>query len=224
VAGLARRDHADRSVEFWLSLPTGHAQSLGVPLAVHLILAPLAALAAGLAGGLLLSLVLVGRLAGIGEWLALPWPAMLAAVLAIAARLALGLVLAALWLLPLILIVVLAVAWFRRWGFVIVAVGLGLGSWLLERVFGQPVLTDLVGRLLTNAGRSFINSGGVALSNETGESVQTALAMAPRWMFADAGAALQMLASPLLLGGLLVAAACFAGLVDWRRRGADAAS
>ena len=37
VAGLARRDHADRSIEFWLSVPVGHAQSLAVPLAVHLL-------------------------------------------------------------------------------------------------------------------------------------------------------------------------------------------
>ena len=31
LAGVARRDHADRSIEFWLSLPVGHGASLAAP-------------------------------------------------------------------------------------------------------------------------------------------------------------------------------------------------
>jgi hypothetical protein len=47
VSGLARRDHGDRSNEFfWMSLPVGHGTSLAVPLAVHLLLVPAAVLAA----------------------------------------------------------------------------------------------------------------------------------------------------------------------------------
>jgi ABC-2 type transport system permease protein len=222
--GLARRDHADRSVEFWLSLPTGHAPSLGVPLLVHLILAPLVALVAGLLGGLVLSFVVVGRVAGIGEWFAVPWPAMLAVVLALAARLALGLVLAVVWLSPLVLLVMLMTALFRRWGFVILAVGLGLGSWLFDRLLGRPILADLLGQVLTNAGRSLLNAAGRPMADEPGESMETVLSMAPRWLLGDAADAIQLLASPLLLGGLVLAAICFAALVEWRRRGADAGS
>ena len=58
VSGLSRRDHADRSVEFWLSLPVGHGRFLATPLLVHLVLVPAAALLVGLAGGALISLVL----------------------------------------------------------------------------------------------------------------------------------------------------------------------
>lgn len=220
VAGIARRDHADRSVEFWLSLPTGHAQSLALPLLVHLLLAPLAALAVGLVSGLLVSLVLVGRVAGFGEWLALPWAGLLIGALAIAGRLAVGLVLALLWLSPLILAVVLLTAWFRRWGLVILAVGVGLGSVIMDRVFGRPLLSDVLGQLFVNAGRSLVNTGGADLVAEDAEGVEKVLSHIPAWVAADAGAALQLAGSPLLLGAMLVACACFAGLVQWRRRGA----
>ena len=115
VAGMARRDHSDRSVEFWLSLPATHSASLAAPLIVHLLLVPAAALLAGLAGGLLVSLVLVTRLVGIGEWFSLPWLDLLPAVFALAARLLAGLPLAVLWMSPLILLVVLLSAWFRSW-------------------------------------------------------------------------------------------------------------
>ncbi|WP_205702797.1 hypothetical protein, partial [Rubrivivax rivuli] len=91
VAGMARRDHSDRSVEFWLSLPATHSASLAAPLVVHLLLVPAAALLAGLAGE------------------------------------------AVLWLSPLILLVVLLSAWFRSWSWVILGVGIGLGSQLLNR-------------------------------------------------------------------------------------------
>lgn len=222
VTGIARRDHADRSVEFWLSLPTGHAQSLAVPLLVHLVLAPLAALAVGLASGLLVSMVLVVRVAGFGDWLALPWGGLLVGAFSIAGRLALGLVLAMLWLSPLILAVVLLTAWFRRWGLVILAVGVGLGSVILDRFFGQPILSQLLGELVLNAGRSLGNTGGANLAGDEGESLKLVLAQIPSWAIADAGEALRLALSPLLLGGLLVAGACFAGLVQWRQRGAGA--
>jgi len=57
AVGTPRRDHADRSIEFWLSLPTGHTVSLVAPMLVHLLLVPAAALAAGWLAGVLVSLV-----------------------------------------------------------------------------------------------------------------------------------------------------------------------
>jgi ABC-2 type transport system permease protein len=223
VSGIARRDHADRSIEFWLSLPTGHAESLAVPLLVHLILAPLAALAVGVVSGLLVSLVLVTRVAGFGEWLAMPWGALLVGAFAIAARLALGLVLAMLWLSPLILATVLLTAWFRRWGLVILAVGIGLGSVIMDRIFGQPILSQVLTELLTRAGRSLANTGGSNLVAEEAESLSVVLGQIPTWALRDGADALQLAASPLMVGALLVAAGCFAGLVMWRRGGAGAA-
>lgn len=223
VSGIARRDHADRSIEFWLSLPTGHAPSLAVPLLVHLLLVPAAALLAGMVSGVLVSLVLVTRVSGLGTWFALPWLGLGLAGLAIGARLAVGLVLATLWLSPLILLAVLLTAWFRRWGIVILSVGIGLGSVVLERVFGQPVLTDVLGALFRNAAFSLKgpDSGSLVIDNVS--DIESALAVVPGWAVQDAGQSLALLPSPLLLGALLVAAACFALLVQWRQRGAGAA-
>lgn len=223
VTGLARRDHADRSVEFWLSLPVGHAKSLAVPLLTHLLLAPVVALLAGLVGGALVSLVMVARVSGAGAWFALPWATLLAAGLALVARLSLGLVLATVWLSPLVLLGVLLTAWFKRWGLVILAVGLGLGSVILERVFGQPLLSDLFTELLGRAGRSvtITNEGHFVI--ETFDDIQDLLSEVPRWAMVDASQALGLLATPLLAGVLLASAACFFMLVRWRQAGAGAA-
>lgn len=222
VTGLARRDHADRSIEFWLSLPVGHVPSLAVPLGVHLLLVPAVALAAGWLGGLLVSLVLVTRAAGVEAWFALPWGALLAATLAGAGRVLAGLPLATLWLAPVVMLVVLFTAWFRRWGLVIVAVGIGLGSLLLERLFGQPLLSQAVAAMVRNAGRSIVGAGRVEMGAHSPEQAEAVLRLVPGLALADLGHAVALLASPLLLGGLLFAGACFALLVGWRRRGAQA--
>lgn len=224
ISGLARRDYGDRSVEFWMSLPVGHGTSLAVPLAVHLLLVPAAALGVGLLGGWLLSLVLVGRFVGLGEWFALPWGAVLTAALAVLGRLLAGLVLATLWVSPLVMLLILANAWFRRWGLVVLVVGLGIGGWLMDRVFGQPIVTDLVRELMLNAGRALVGAGGEGMVVGKDGEADVVLGLLPGWAWHDLLAALRQLASPLLLGGLLFAAACFALLVDWRRRGTSAAA
>ncbi|HSQ72705.1 MAG TPA: hypothetical protein VLM87_09810 [Rubrivivax sp.] len=223
VSGLSRRDHADRSVEFWLSLPVGHSRFLATPLFVHLLLVPAAALLVGLVGGTLVSMVLVGRVAGMGAWFALPWATLVPAALAAVGRLLLGLPLATLWLLPLIMLVVLFTAWFRRWGLIIVGVGAGLGSYLLELVFGQPLLWQAVVDLIRNAALSMAGASQTGPTLQDPENALAVLGALPGWVLNDFGHALALLASPLLAGGLLVAAACFALLVDWRRRGAQAA-
>jgi len=223
VSGLARRDHGDRSIEFWLSLPTTHSASLAVPLVVHLLLVPAAALLAGLACGWLVSLVLVGRVAGLAAWFGLPWLDILAASGSVALRFVAGLPLATLWLLPLILLIVLMTAWFKRWGWVILAVGMGLGSQLLEKVFGQESLSRLFGELLRHAAQAmFATPGGFQVGSNA--NPLSALRDLPGWLVRDFGLAVQDLASPLLLGGLLFAAGCFALLVMWRQRGAGASA
>lgn len=220
TAGIARRDHGDRSVEFWLSLPTGHAHSLAVPLAVHLLVVPLAALGVGLIGGLLGSFVLVSRTEGAAAWAALPWGTLLGAALAMAARLGLGLLLATLWLAPLLMAMVVLTAWVGRWGLAILALGLGLGSTVLDQAFGIPWPAAWLVQVFSAAGRSFVNTGGSAFVVENTDDLAAALDQIPVWVAHDAGEALGLLASPVMAFGLALAAACFAMLVQWRRRGA----
>lgn len=220
VNGLARRDHADRSVEFWLSMPVAHAPSFAVPLLTHLVFAPMAALVVGLLGGLAVSLVVIGRIADTASWFALPWGLLLPAALALLARLALGLVLAVVWLSPLILAGVLLTAWLRRWGIVILAVGVGLGSALMDRLFGQPWPWLLLAGLTERAGRSLANAVGGEMSVDSAAELDAAIGTVPAWAANDAMAALSLLASPWLAGALAFSALCFWGLVHWRRGGA----
>ena len=219
--GLARRDMQDRSVEFWLSLPIGHGPALAAPLLAHLLLFPLGALAVGLVSGLGLSFVTVVRFASLGDWFSLPWGLVGAAVLSLVARAAFGLVLATLWLSPLILLVMAASAWLKRWGLpALLAVTALLGS-VLDKLYGNPVVWDLGSRLLTHAGQSFITGkapgGGLRLS--PGSDPTDALQALPGALLTDAGHAVAALADPLLLLALAVSAACFGLLVLRRRRG-----
>ena len=163
-----------------------------------------------------------GLVSGIGAWFSLPWPELMVATFSMAARLVLGLPLATLWLLPLILLVVLMTAYFRRWGWVILAVGIGLGSQLLRRVFGQPLLSELMSHLFQHAGKAMVSAPGGINAKGPGDAIE-ALRAVPGWALHDFGVALRDLASPLLLGGLLFAAGCFALLVLWRQRGAGGA-
>lgn len=220
MSSLARRDHADRSIEFWMSLPTGHAESLAVPLLVHLVLVPAGALLAGLLGGYAVSLLMVTRFVGIGEWLALPWGTVLAGTLSMVARVIAGLPLATLWLMPLILLAVLSNALFKRWGLPVLAVALGLGSVVLQRVFGQPILSELLGQLSRGAGLSLAGASGQGMTINDQTPPAQALAEMPAWAVHDFLAALREAASPLFLGALLVSAGLFYAVVLWRQRGA----
>lgn len=219
--GLARRDHADRSIEFWLSLPISHSQSLAVPLLVHLVLVPAAALLAGLAGGYVLSLLLVTRFVGLGDWFALPWGSIVPATLAFTLRLVAGLPLAMLWLSPLILLAMLANALLRRWGVPVLAVALGVGSAVLQGVFGFYGLSEVLLRLVRGAGLSLAGASGEGVSLDDDKAPDMVLSHLPGWALQDFGAALQNLADPVFVGALAVSAALFAVLVAWRTRGAS---
>lgn len=218
--GLARRDRQDRSIEFWLSLPVGHAESLAAPLLAHLLLFPLAALGIGLLAGHAVSLLLVARFVGLGEWLALPWGSIVLAAAAALGRVALGLLLATLWLSPLVLMVMAASAWLKRWGLPALAAGLVLLAGVTDRAFGTPIVTDLGRELLARAARSFIvgrATGGLRFTPDS-DPVQVLQAY-PGWALQDGWHAIQALADPLLPLALAVSAGCFALLVRRRQRG-----
>jgi hypothetical protein len=223
ISGLARRDHQDRSVEFWLSLPTGHSSSLAAPLVTHLLVAPAAALFIGLAGGWLFSLVVVTRLAGLPAWLALPWGDIVIAVTAMLARVLVGLPLAVLWAAPLVLAQVLANAYFKRWGLPVLLLLLAAAGLLVDRWLGLGSLSQLIGDVLRNAAQALVTSGNYSMEPRSAEGVFQGLRQIPGWALADLAGAVRALASPLFAGCLATAAAMFALLVDWRRRGAGAA-
>jgi hypothetical protein len=228
VFSLGRRDHADRSVEFWLSLPTPHVMSLGVPLAVHVVLVPIAFMWWGVLAGGLASAIVVSREAGLGAWLSLPWAPMAAAGLSAAARLTLGIALAALWLAPLWMTLAALCARLGAAGIVVMVGALGFGSSAMKYLLGQPLLGDWLGAVMTQAREALMGASHalprVRLEADQREMAPQAvldlLGRIPGWAGHDALAALQALASPVFAFGLLLAAGGFAYLVFWRSRGA----
>lgn len=221
--GSPRRDHADRSIEFWLSMPSGHGESLLAPILVHLLLVPVAALLVGFVVAIPVSMVTVGRVVGLGEWFALPWLQMLPALGAVLLRVVSGVPMALLWLLPLVLAAMLSNALFRRWGLPLLGIVLILLSQGLERVFGQPVLTDTLASMLLMAAHSLLGAAGGDLATGPNTLPEETLSALPGWALRDFGAALANLAQPLLAGVLVASAALFAALWAWRRSGASAA-
>ncbi len=222
--GLARRDTQDRSIEFWLSLPVGHTQGVGATVLAHLLLFPLAALLLGVAAGFVVSLPIVAKLFGLGAWFAQPWGTMLAVAAALTLRVALGVVLASLWLSPLILGTMAASAWLKRWGVPVVAAVLGLGGLVLDRVYGNPVVWKVLGTISQGASKAFLvadrGEGGKPFVINGPGQIGDALGQLPAWALGDAGHALANLATPAFLAAVAVGAASFGLLVLRRTRGA----
>ena len=220
ASSLARRDRQDRSIEFWLSLPVGHASSVAAPLLAHLLLFPLAALGLGLLAGQGVALLLVARFIGVAEWFTLPWGLLTMAWVGALLRIALGLLLATLWLSPIILLVMAASAWLKRWGLPALIAATALLGNVLDKLYGNPVVWDLGRALLARAGHAFItgrNAGGLRFS--AGTDALEVLRAFPAWLAGDAWLALQALADPLLPLALALSLACFGLLVLRRQRG-----
>ncbi len=224
TAGISRRDQGDRSIQFWLSLPTSHSASLAAPLLVHLLLVPAAALVIGLAGGYVASALLVTRLDGFAAWLNLPWAQVHAAVVASVARMLVGLPLATLWLLPLILLAVLARAWVGRWGVPVLMLALGLGGYLLQHLLGLPLLSQTLNEWMANAATAMLPFQTLHFDSSNLGNATSQVAAVPGWVWGSFTTALRDLVTPLFAAAMVVSVLCFWGLVEWRRRGAGAAA
>ncbi len=219
LPGLARRDQQDRSIEFWLSLPLGHAASVAAPLAMHLVVMPLVALAAGWAFGQASGLVVVGRWAGLETLLALPWAPLLRNELAALGAFAFGALVATFWVLPLLLATMAASAWLKRWGLAALVLALSLGHAVLLQLYGIGVVGDGVRALVDEATRAVLLDRDLRLGPHTAAAASTWLHAAPTWLLEDVRAVAGRLLQPLALAALAVSAACFALLVLRRRRG-----
>lgn len=207
--GLARRDRQDRSIEFWLSLPIGHAEAVGATLLMHLFAMPLLLLGLAALGSPVAALIAEVRVHGPAALGQLPWGAVALGFVAGIARLALGIVLGVLWLSPLLLAAMAASAWLKRWGVPVLAAVLGLGGLVLEQGYGLRIVWDVLGHQFERfASAVFPHSVEIARDDT--------LARLPAWVGQDMVAVLGQLADPAFAVGLAIAAAGFALLV-WRR-------
>ena len=215
--GLARRDRQDRSIEFWLSLPTSHSASVGAPVLMHFVLVPVLALLVGAAFSYLVGGALIWKAFGAAEAFGMPWLTLVGVGLAGLARALLGLLLACAWVMPLLLAVMAASAWLKRWGTPVLALVLSVGHKLLATLYGFTAIGDTVAGLLINARQALVH--GTPPSPRGGaELAQAWLSDAPSWFLNDALMAVRDLGQPLFLFAIAASAACFALLVLRRSR------
>lgn len=221
--GLARRDQQDRSIEFWLSLPTPPVQSVAATLLAHLWLLPIAAVGVGIVGGFVLAPLGVMRGFGMGALADLPWGGLVLAALALAARLTLGILVASLWLAPLILVTMAASAWLKRWGVPVVIAGLLFGHLLVQRLFGSDLVARTIELWFNMAQRAFIVADrGESLrqfNHMMPTQISELLPMVLRWLGGDAWRGLATIAQPQFIVVLVISALAFAALVHSRRWG-----
>ena len=221
LPGLARRDVQDRSIEFWLSLPTNHAQSLGATLLMHLLLLPGLAITAALLGAQLVALLAIVSQQGLGAWLQQPWWQLLLALLVVTARVWLGLLLAVAWLSPLLLLTLAASAWLKRWALPVVAASLLLGVHWLDPQLTAPLVKPALERVTSEAGAALLASRAFVDVRIAGPSDLADLVPAlSGLLLRDAMSALGRAATPAFALALSLGAAGF-GLLVLRRQRVD---
>ncbi|MDM4766947.1 hypothetical protein [Pelomonas sp. SE-A7] len=220
LPGLARRDQQDRSIEFWMSLPAGHSESVVATLLMHAVLIPMLALAVGAGFGLIIGTASLIKLFGFAGLAQVTWGGVIVTMLIGLIRIAFGVALLTLWMAPLFMILMAASAWLKRWGVPAVIGTLVIGGNVLDKVYGIRIVGDLLKAQFDGAGRALFNAShtfeGKTLKThpEVGEFLNN---LGP-WALQDAWQAVQQLASPHLIGGLLVAAGCFYLVILARKR------
>jgi len=216
--GMARRDHQDRSVEFWASLPVSHTASVGAMVLMQLLLIPLLGLVVGYVGSLLVGVVGVGVTSGLSGFGEVPWSSVLAGSLATMVYMVLCVALAMLWLSPVVLVAMAASAWLKRWGVPALVAGLAGGHVLLDKFYGVTLIADTMKGLWVNALYSIVHQGHpvVAQMNHPAEALSH-WPVTTAQLVEGAGMSLANLAQPLFAFVLLTATAAFAALVLRRR-------
>ena len=220
LPGLARRDQQDRSIEFWMSLPSTHAESIGATLLMHALLVPMAALAAGSAVGLLMAAGLLTKLLNIGAIVQVDWALVLGMAAVALARFLIGIVLMSLWLAPLLLALMAASAWLKRLGVPVLVAATLIGGNLLKHFYETSIVFDLLTAQLNGASFALLRLDSASGAPEPEHLMDHGVAGFAQFMLENLGQALSQLASAQFIGGLLVAAACFWLLMLRRGRNA----
>lgn len=221
LPGLARRDRQDRSIEFWLSLPASHSESIGATVLMHAFLIPLLALAVGAGLGLLSAVAMILKVYGFAGLAQPGWISLLLAALLALARGALGVLLMTLWLAPLFMALMAASAWLKRWGVPVLIGGVLILGGVLKKVYDNSLVFDLLERQFEGARSALLGDpGGLSpLEHTAPEANGEFVALVGQWAWHDLLATLSQLLSAPFLIGLLLAAASFGLLVLKRRQG-----
>jgi len=217
LPGLARRDVQDRSIEFWLSLPAGNSESLLATLLAHTLLVPLAAVVFGFGIGYGVAAAVVLKSTGVEGLMAVPWGQVSLLAVPAMLRIALGVVLALVWLAPLILLVMATSAWLKRWSVAAITAVAVITCAILPKVYGFVAIRDWLDLQFAGAWHALLaNPQQLASSPAQMASVDSAHAW--HWAVMDAANELQALLSWQVASGLALAALGFYLLILQRRR------
>lgn len=217
--GMARRDQQDRSIEFWLSLPTSHSASIGATLLMQTLLIPMLAVVVGFACSVIVGFVGVTLEAGAAGIASVPWSSVFTGGLATVLRLLLGVVMATLWISPILLMAMAASAWLKRWGVPVLIATLAGGHALLAKFYDIWIIGDTLAELRNNALLSIVHGKPEGVNFHSESTIfANGWPVTPHWLFSDAMASLAELADPMFLAVLVTSAACFALLVLRRSR------
>ncbi|HLO95531.1 MAG TPA: hypothetical protein VK195_14560 [Burkholderiaceae bacterium] len=219
LPGLARRDQQDRSIEFWLSLPATHSESIGAALLMHALLVPMLALLVGLLFAPVMAGAAVIKVHGISGLGSVPWAQLLTVALIAWVRASVGLVLMTLWLAPILMTLMAAAAFLKRWGVPLVIGGVIILGNVMEKIYHDRMVWDLLKQQFESAGLAFFNASqtleGRGMPQQLEHETVGGIA---QLMLHDLGAAFSQLASPHFVGGLAIAGLCFYLLVVQRSR------
>lgn len=222
LPGLARRDQDDRSIDFWRAMPVSDTRSVAATLLSHVLVFPWAALVAGLLGGVLSTALLVGTSHGLMAWLDLPWATLLPSVLALLLRLSVGLVLALLWLSPLLMGAMLASAALRRWGVPVLAAVLFAATRLLDPRLPVPLVQPALKTMGSEALQALVRIDAFSalehITSAEADAVLNLLQTLPAGLWQDTIATAAQAATPGFALAVLGGALGFASLAAMRRR------
>jgi ABC-2 type transport system permease protein len=217
--GTARRDQQDRSIEFWVSLPVAHTQSIGATVLMHLVLVPLLALGIGYLASQVLGFIAVLLVTGPSGLVAVPWGAVISGGLLTLLRVAFGVVLASLWIVPVLLLAMAASAWLKRWGVPVLIAAVVAGNVVLSKIYGITLIGDTLKALWINTWRSLIYGEPSGMDRHFKQAIEGGdWPVTPQWLAQDALASINNLAQPTFVFALLLGVGCFALLVLRRQR------
>lgn len=220
LLNLPRRDQQDRSIEFWKSLPGTDTQSVAAPMLAHALLMPLAVLVLASLGSAVVGVAMAYKELGAEGLRQMQWAGLGPAVLWAVARLAVGMSLAMLWLSPMVLAMMAASAWLKRWGPPLLVFVVGA----LLKLYEPLGLQQVLGRQVQGAAGAFFASAS-GLPDMPDESkalpievVYDVIYRVPTWAPHDMLQALRATWHPQFIGGVLLAVVCFGLIVLQRRR------
>jgi hypothetical protein len=159
------------------------------------------------------------KVMGVGALMEVSWWALAVAGAAGLARLALGTLLFTLWLAPLLMIMMAASAWLKRWGTPAVIAAVVIGGNVLDKLYGNTIVWDLLHAQFDGASRAMLDASNLMREGSMAhDAMPEFIRQFAGWALHDAGLALAQTASLHFVGGLVVAAACFGLVVLYRRQ------